>query len=327
MRAAGQSSVCLGNPQDSALNRTRITVGSMRMTFDDLRVFVAVCQAGNLSAVARDLACTQPAVSQHVKRLEKATGVRLLERGPDGVTPTAEGLVLYTAARDGIVGVDLALRQLREMARGQTGSVRITTGATTIRNFMSEAVVDFRRRYPHAGLEFRTIISSRRCFESLAEGLVDLAWVTIADAIPGIEQRPVMDLPWVLATRDDDPLADRPSITPADLTAIRHIQLPDNAVSRVHLDTVLNRLGIQLTPETGVADWNTAVLLAELGVGHAIVPSLPYDSAAASHRPLRFQPLPFLAPLTVGWAVRRWETLSPLARSFADMVEQQCRDH
>ncbi|MFF2555136.1 LysR family transcriptional regulator [Nocardia sp. NPDC058058] len=298
----------------------------MRITFDDLRVFVAVCQAGNLSAVARDLACSQPAVSQHVKRLEQATGVRLLERGPDGVTPTSEGLVLYAAARDGIVGVDQALRQLGEMARGQVGCVRITTGATTIRNFMSEAVVDFRQRHPHARLDFRTIISSRRCFESLAEGVVDLAWVTIADSIPGIEQRPVVELPWVLAIRDDDPLADRSSITPADLTEIRHIQLPDNAVSRIHLDTALNRLGIQLAPESGVADWNTAVLLAELGAGHAIVPCLPYDSAAAANRPIRFQPLPFLPPLTVGWAARRWETLSPLAGSFADMVEERCRN-
>ncbi|MEV6770103.1 LysR family transcriptional regulator [Nocardia sp. NPDC051030] len=294
------------------------------MTFDDLRVFVAVCQTGNLSAVARELACTQPAVSQHVKRLEQATGVRLLERGPDGVTPTLEGRVLYAAARDGILGVDSALRQLSEMSRGQTGSVRVTTGATTIRNFMSDAVVKFRQRHPCATLEFHTMISSRRCFESLTEGAVDLAWVTIGDTNPGIEQRPVMDLPWVLAVRDDDPLAHRASIAPTDLTEIRHIRLPDNAVSRIHLDIALNRLGIQLAPETGVADWNTAVLLAELGVGHAIVPALPYSSAAPD-RPLRFHPLPFLPPLTVGWAVRGWETLSPLARSFANLVEQQCQ--
>src|SRR5687768_13252596 len=35
------------------------------MTLDDLRVFVAVCRAGSLSSVARELGCTQSAVSQH----------------------------------------------------------------------------------------------------------------------------------------------------------------------------------------------------------------------------------------------------------------------
>lgn len=294
------------------------------MTIDDLRVFVAVCRAESLSAVARELSCSQPAVSQHVKRLEQATGVRLLERRPDGVTPTPEGLVLYAAANDGITAVDLALQRLSEFARGEAGSVRVITGATTIRHFMSDAVVDFRKRHPRATLEFRTIVSSRSCFDSLTAGTVDLAWVTIGGPAPGIEQRTVVELPWVLAIRNDDPLAGRSAITVADLAQINHIRLPDNSVSRTHLDTALTHLGIHLTSETSVTDWNTAVLLAELGVGHAVVPALPY-AAAAPNSPLQFLPLPDLPPLPVGWAVRSWNTLTPLAHAFADMVERQCR--
>ncbi|MFJ9367962.1 hypothetical protein ACIRRA_26555 [Nocardia sp. NPDC101769] len=68
-------------------------------------------------------------------------------------------------------------------------------------------------------------------------------------------------------------------------------------MSRVPLDAALTRLGI--TPaDAGAAGWNTAVLLAELGFGHALVPTLPYDAAA--DRPVRFLPLPFPSPLTVG---------------------------
>ncbi|MFI1912261.1 LysR family transcriptional regulator [Nocardia sp. NPDC020380] len=294
------------------------------MTFDDLRVFLAVCQAGNLSAVARDLSCTQPAVSQHVKRLEQATGVRLLERRPDGVTPTPEGLLLYAAASDGISGLDLALRRLGEFARGEAGSVRLHTGATTIRHFMADAIIEFRGQFPRASLDFRTTVSSRQSFDAVLEGSVDLAWVTINGTVPGVELRPVVELPWVLAVRDDDPLAHRSAIGPEDLTGIRHIRLPEHAASRRHLDTALTRLGIHLTSETGVTDWNTAVLLAELGIGHAVVPALRYNSAATGGR-LRYLALPFVSPLPVGWAVRRWDALTPLARAFADLVEQQCR--
>ncbi|WP_026413075.1 LysR family transcriptional regulator [Actinomadura oligospora] len=291
------------------------------MTFDDLRVFVAVCQAGSLSAVARDLSCTQSAVSQHVKRLERATGVRLLERRPRGVVPTPEGLVLQAAAREGLAGLDSALRRLGELARGEAGSVRVTTGSTTVRHFMSEAVVAFRERHPEASLEFRTETSSRSCFDALAEGSVDLAWVTIGGPVRGVEQRPVVELAWVLAVRADDPLARRSSLTAADLAGIRHIRLPENSSSRAHLDTAFARLGVHLTSDTGVADWDTAILLAELGVGHAVVPSLPGQGARGG--PLRFLPLPDLPPLPVGWAVRRWDALTPLARTFADMVGHQ----
>ncbi|CAM5452536.1 hypothetical protein SPURM210S_06573 [Streptomyces purpurascens] len=58
------------------------------MALEDLRVFVAVCRAGSLSAVARELDCTQSAVSQHVRRLAREAGVSLLERQPRGVVPT-----------------------------------------------------------------------------------------------------------------------------------------------------------------------------------------------------------------------------------------------
>ncbi|MFF2848299.1 LysR family transcriptional regulator [Streptomyces sp. NPDC058001] len=290
------------------------------MTLDDLRVFVAVCRAGSLSAVARELSCTQSAVSQRVKRLERETGTPLLERRPRGVVPTPAGRILLTAAADGITGLDIALRRLGEFVREEAGSVRVTTGATTVRHFMAEAVVDFRRRHPRVNLEFQTASSSRHCFDALSSHLLDLAWVTIGDPVRGIEQRTVLELPWVLAVRADDPLAERTRADADDLAAARHIRLPHHSSSRAHLDAAFSALGIPLTSDTSVADWDTAVLLAELGLGHAVVPAVPGRYVPGTGGPLRFLPVPDLPPLPVGWAVRRWNTLSPLARAFADTV-------
>ncbi|MEU3777556.1 LysR family transcriptional regulator [Streptomyces sp. NPDC032472] len=294
------------------------------MTLDDLRVFVAVCRAGSLSAVARDLGCTQSAVSQHVRRLEKQTGTGLLERHARGVVPTEAGRILQAAAADGIAGLDGALRRLDELVRGDTGSVRITTGATTVRHFMSEAVVDFRRRHPGVSLEFQTENSSRSCFDALAADDLDLAWITIGRPVRGIEQRPVMELPWVLAVGADDPLAARHRIDPADLAGIRHIRLPENSASRAHLDAAFAEAGIRIRSDTSVADWDTALLLAELGLGHAVVPALPGWQVPGTGGPLRLVPIPALPPLAVGWAVRRWAALAPLARVFADEVARSC---
>ncbi|MDH6135618.1 DNA-binding transcriptional LysR family regulator [Kitasatospora sp. MAA4] len=294
------------------------------MTLDDLRVFVAACESGNLSAVARDLSRTQSAVSQHVKRLEAELGLTLLERQPRGVAPTQAGRILHQAAAQGIGHLDHALRQLRDLKQGDTGTVRIATGAITVRHFMADAVVGFRRQHPNVTLEFRTENSSRRCFEALAANAADLAWVTIGAPARGIEQRPVMELPWVLAVRADDPLAARTSIEAADLAQIQLIQLPANSISRARLDEQLARDAIELASTTSVADWDTAILLAELGLGHAVVPALPGWSTAVPG-PLRLIPIPMLAPLAAGWAVRQWDALSPLTREFADTVADSLR--
>ncbi|MCX5205140.1 LysR family transcriptional regulator [Streptomyces sp. NBC_00237] len=293
------------------------------MTLDDLRVFVAVCRTGSLSAVARELSCTQSAVSQHVKRLERETGLALLERLPRGVEPTPAGRLLNAAAAGSLGDIDHAVRRLRELARGEGGSIRITTGGTTVRHFMSEAVVDFRQQFPGVRLEFRTATSSRDCFDALLAGGLDLAWITLGEPVRSIEQRPVVALPWVLAVATDDPIAAKSTVTTADLKDIRLIALPENTTSRSRLDAWFTTSGIEPVSDTSVADWDTAILLAELGLGHAVVPDLPAWHGPA-HPRLRLIPLPELPPLRTGWAVRRWEALPPLARAFADTVEESC---
>ncbi|MFF4960279.1 LysR family transcriptional regulator [Streptomyces sp. NPDC001222] len=294
------------------------------MTLDDLRVFAVVCRTGSLSAAARDLACTQSAVSQHVKRLEREIGLSLLERRPRGVVPTPAGRRLHSAVTDGLGCIDHALRQLEELAHADGGSVRVTTGATTVRHFMAAAVVDFRRRFPQASLEFQTEPSSRGCFDALAAGSVDLAWVTLGPSIRSAEQHPVVELPWALAVTARDPLAGRAFIEPADLQDARLIGLPENSTSRSQLSSWLAESGIRPVFDTSVTDWDTAILLAELGLGHAVVPTLP-DWSGPGHPDLRLIPVPALPPLAAGWAVRRWDALSPLARAFAEGVAHHCR--
>ncbi|WP_052390311.1 LysR family transcriptional regulator [Streptomyces sp. NRRL B-24484] len=293
------------------------------MTLDDLRVFTAVCRTGSLSAAARELSCTQSAVSQHVKRLEREVGLSLIERHTRGVVPTAFGRMLDAAVTEGLGCIDHALRRLEETARAGAGSVRITTGATTVRHFMAAAVVDFRRRFPRVSLEFQTETSSRGCFDALAAGSVDLAWITLGPAARAVQQRPVVELPWSLAVSAADPLAARTEVAPADLQDTRLIGLPENSTARRQLGAWLAESGIRPVFDTSVTDWDTAILLAELGLGRAVVPTLPAWSGPG-HPDLRLIPLPGLPALTAGWAVRRWDALSPPARAFAETVEHHC---
>jgi DNA-binding transcriptional LysR family regulator len=276
--------------------------------------------------VAREQSRSQSAISQHVRRLERETGVPLLERQSRGVAPTSAGRLLYTAAREGIGGIELALRRITELAQGQSGAVRITTGATTVRHFMSEAIVEFRFRHPRVSLEFLTASSSPSCFAALLDADIDLAWVTTsAEPVRGIEQRPVMQLPWMLAMREGEIYSDRVFVEVPELSGLRLIRLPDGSNSGGALEAALTASGIGVETDAGVADWDTAMLLAELGVGHAIVPALPGLSLLRERGTVRLVPLRGLPPLTVGWAVRNWNALSPLARTFAEAVTRHSR--
>lgn len=64
-----------------------------------IETFCRVADAGSFTAAARDLSLTQSAVSKHVKALEAALGVVLLERRHNGCRLTREGAVLFHYGR------------------------------------------------------------------------------------------------------------------------------------------------------------------------------------------------------------------------------------
>lgn len=59
-----------------------------------IRSFLRVLDLGSFSKAARSLNIAQPALSQHVRKLEDALGTQLLDRSAHGVSATANGAIL-----------------------------------------------------------------------------------------------------------------------------------------------------------------------------------------------------------------------------------------
>ena len=78
-----------------------------RIKLHDLHVLMGVVQAGSMSKAAQVLNTTQPAISRSIADLEHTIGVRLLDRGRQGVEPTEYGRALL----DGGVAMFDDLRQ------------------------------------------------------------------------------------------------------------------------------------------------------------------------------------------------------------------------
>ena len=68
-------------------------------TFRQLKALHTIAKLGSVSRAAEELKLTQPAVSDHVRRLEQDYGVKLFERGPRGVETTELGLKLFSVTR------------------------------------------------------------------------------------------------------------------------------------------------------------------------------------------------------------------------------------
>ncbi len=64
-----------------------------------LRAFQRTVERGSVTAAARDLAVSQPAITKQLTNLERHVGARLLERSSRIVRPTPQGQMLYEASR------------------------------------------------------------------------------------------------------------------------------------------------------------------------------------------------------------------------------------
>jgi len=287
-----------------------------------LRIFAAVCETGSLSAVARAEGCTQSAVSQHVKRLEAEHGVALVERSRTGVTATPAGRILQRAVQDSLGTLAAARRRIGELREGEAGTLRITTGATTLRHFMIEALARLRDTHPGLGVEFRSTTSTTGCIDEVRGDRADLAFVTLAAPARGLQQRPVVAAPWVLVVGRDDPLARRDGAGARQLRQVRYVSMPAGSRSRRQLEDQLADHGVHLDPVATVDEWDTAVRLVEVGLGHAIVPAL-WVHDLAEHRGLRAVPVVGVDPVTFGWVARRWDALNPVALAFVAETQRQ----
>jgi DNA-binding transcriptional LysR family regulator len=91
-----------------------------------MRYFVAVADAGQVTAAASRLGISQPTLSQALAQLEGQLGVQLLERMPGGVNLTNAGRVLLEKARATIEAADAAIETAA--AVGRAGALQLAVG-------------------------------------------------------------------------------------------------------------------------------------------------------------------------------------------------------
>ncbi|WP_072376860.1 LysR family transcriptional regulator [Hyphomicrobium sp. NDB2Meth4] len=97
------------------------------LAFDlkSLEVFLAVCDTGTMSAAARALGMTQPAVSQSIAELEQSLGFKLLDRDVRPLAVTVPGGLLRQRASALIAEARQIAPMLRQTERGKLPIIRV----------------------------------------------------------------------------------------------------------------------------------------------------------------------------------------------------------
>jgi len=186
-----------------------------------LLTFREVAHQASFSRAGEALALTQPAVSQQVAALERQLGVKLLERGPGGPTPTAAGALLLAHADAVADRLSQAGEQIAELAAVERETLRVGAFASALATVVPAAIVRLRERDPALQVEV-TEASAEELGALVAAGSLHVA-VCFQDAEQpprrpeGTERHELGREAMLAVMTTTHPLADRHTVKLAEL--------------------------------------------------------------------------------------------------------------
>jgi DNA-binding transcriptional LysR family regulator len=290
------------------------------MELRHLRYFVAVAEELHFTRAAERLHIAQPPLSQQIRALEAELGVELFVRTRRSVALTDAGTALLTRAREMLATAQALPDELRRVARGEVGELRIGfTSTLPLTRVLRDVVADHRRACPRVALQLRELPTALQ-FEALRRGELDVGLVRYNERAPD-------DIRLMLLRRDPLRLvvpashrfARRRSVAIGECRGEAFIGFPGEAGSGT--GPLLARLTAEAGFEPDIAqearEATTQIALVAAGLGIAVLPA-PLD--AVQIEGVRYVPLDAPgAELVMSAAMRAAET-SRRVLSFVDRL-------
>ncbi|WP_425033002.1 LysR family transcriptional regulator [Pelagibacterium sp.] len=236
-----------------------------------LRYFLATAETGSISAAARALHTSQPALSYHMAELERLTGHVLLLRDRSGVSLTEAGRLLRTHARLILDQLDLAETQLDALERtggSPFGRVRIAIISSLSARLIPMLVERVRAEMPDVTLQL-VEAGTNDITARLDRGDVDMAVYLAADRSRS-EQQLASEQLYFLNLADDENRSGKP-LNLMDLGWQRLILPAEGNPLRDFVQARARQHGLRLDVVLEVDGLNSRLTAVASGVGGTIV--------------------------------------------------------
>lgn len=293
----------------------------MQVTLRQIRYFVAVAEAGSVTAAAADVNISQSAITEAVKALQAQLGVSLLERRARGVALTHQGHQFLRHARAILSAVADASLAVTSDPRTAEGHLNLGVTHIVAGYFLADPLARFRRIYP--GITYKVVEDARRFVEHLLiNGELDIGAVILSnlDDAAAFETRVLVQSRHRLWLPPHHPLNAQDRIGLADIAREPQIALAVDEYRRSN-EEIWRAAG--LTPKIHMTTASVEAIrsLVATGAGIALLPDMLYRPWSLEGDRLEAREVADSLPtLDVGLIWRRGSPLPPPARLFRELV-------
>jgi len=283
------------------------------MNIGKFEALAAVLESGSLTKAARELGCTQSAVSHAIGALEEELGFPLITRSRAGVRLTEEGERLMPAVRN-LLGSMEQLKQTASAIRGlDTGTVRIGSFTSVAVHWLPKVLKNFQKDYPN--VEFRLLNGDYHDVEQwLMDGSIDIGFVALPSAVD-CECIPLMDDRLLAILPRGSRFESYPRFPLVECEKEPFISLLESSDHDAR--RALESAGVKPNVRFYTKDDYAIIAMVEQGLGMSIMPELLLKGRSDD---LQILPLVPEARRTIGIAIAAGEKAGPATRRFADYI-------
>jgi DNA-binding transcriptional LysR family regulator len=291
-----------------------------------LLALVAVVETGTFSRAAEQLGYTQSAVSQQVGALERMVGTPLFERpgGPRPVRLTAAGEVLLTHARAVLARISSAATDLRALASGEQGELRVGTLPSVGTKVLPRLLGTFRADWPGIQIVLRESRDSADLIHAVETGDIDVTFIDIGPYETGpLEVRPLLEDPMVFLAPAGAPEAGQRVVNIADVAHLPMIGTRNPGCRQI-IDDAFRQATVSPTYVFRSDDNPTIQGLIGSGLAYAVLPLLTVDENDPQVAVIPIRPEPPPRRLGIAWHAERRPPLALVP--FVEAATEICRD-
>jgi DNA-binding transcriptional LysR family regulator len=291
-----------------------------------LLALVAVVETGTFSGAGEQLGYTQSAVSQQVGTLERIVGAPLFER-PGGRRPvrlTAAGEMLLTHARAVLARVSAAVADLRALASGEQGTLRVGTLPSVGTKVLPRLLRTFRAEWPGVEIVLRESRDCADLIQAVETGDIDVTFIDIGPYESGpLQVRRLLDDPMVLVAPAGAPEA---RWRAASIDDIAHLPMigTRNPGCRQIIDDAFRQAAVSPTYVFRSDDNPTIQGLIGSGLAYAVLPLLTVDENDPRVAVVPIRPAPPPRRLGIAWHPDRTPPMALLP--FVEAAAEICRN-
>ncbi|GLX91328.1 LysR family transcriptional regulator [Pseudomonas weihenstephanensis] len=280
----------------------------MHIDLIDLRLFVNIVQAGNITAGARLSHLSLPAASARIRAIEASLGVELLQRSRRGISPTPAGQALAQHARLLLQQVERMNHDLSEYAQGFKGRVRLLCNTAALTEYLPELLADFVHQHPHISVDQHEL-TSLRITHALRQDAGDIGIISDAVDTQDLQTLAFRDDPLMLVIPLDHPLAQQHGLSFTATLSHAYVGLAAHSALAVYLEEQALHCGYRMQTRIRAEGFDGVLRMVARGAGLGIVPRATIERWQA---PRTFK----VVELNEPWADRK---LLLCARSFAHL--------